>query len=139
MRDIGFLGVEHWRLMFSTPENPFFRSQSKKKLERNFNEVQMKKKYRIHNIYVKDRVPQKQLLVFNVKDGWAPLCQFLGLSIPDVPFPRVNINSGKDGYMDNFWNSSAFMTKCKKEAIQSLILYLILFFVVGYVTLNTLL
>ena len=54
MRDIGFLGVEHWRLMFSTPENPFFRSQSKKKLERNFNEVQMKKKYRIHNIYVKE-------------------------------------------------------------------------------------
>ena len=86
----------------------------------------------------KERVPEKQLLVFNVKDGWAPLCQFLGLPIPDAPFPRVNINSGKDGYMDNFWNSSAFMEKCKKEAIQSLILYLIIIFVVGYLTLNTL-
>lgn len=40
--------------------------------------------------------------------------------------------------MDNFWNSSAFMEKCKKEAIQSLIIYLIIIFVVGYLTLNTL-
>jgi len=30
------------------------------------------------------------------------------------------------------------MEKCKKEAIQSLILYLIIIFVVGYLTLNTL-
>ena len=88
--------------------------------------------------FAKERVPEKQLLVFNVKDGWAPLCQFLGLPIPDAPFPKVNINSGKDGYMDNFWNSSAFMEQCKKEAIQSLIIYLIIISVVGYLTLNTL-
>ena len=25
-----------------------------------------------------------------VKEGWGPLCQFLGEEIPDVPFPRVN-------------------------------------------------
>ena len=31
-----------------------------------------------------------RLLVFNVKEGWAPLCDFLGKEIPDQPFPNVN-------------------------------------------------
>ena len=26
----------------------------------------------------------------NVADGYAPLCEFIGLPIPDAPFPRVN-------------------------------------------------
>lgn len=30
------------------------------------------------------------LRVFNVKDGWAPLCEILGVDVPDVPFPRLN-------------------------------------------------
>ncbi|KAJ3125307.1 hypothetical protein HK098_000371 [Nowakowskiella sp. JEL0407] len=39
---------------------------------------------------VKKSVPSDKLLVFNVKEGWAPLCKFLGRPIPDIPFPRVN-------------------------------------------------
>ena len=35
-------------------------------------------------------VPPKQLLVFDVKEGWAPLCKFLQLPVPDVPFPNIN-------------------------------------------------
>ena len=33
---------------------------------------------------------QDRLLLYNVKDGWGPLCNFLGVPIPDVPFPRRN-------------------------------------------------
>lgn len=29
-------------------------------------------------------------LEFNVKQGWEPLCSFLGVDVPDVPFPRLN-------------------------------------------------
>lgn len=29
-------------------------------------------------------------LEFNVKEGWGPLCEFLGVPVPDVPFPRIN-------------------------------------------------
>jgi hypothetical protein len=32
----------------------------------------------------------ERLLVFSPKQGWAPLCAFLGVPVPDVPFPRVN-------------------------------------------------
>ena len=29
-------------------------------------------------------------LEFNVKQGWEPLCSFLGVNVPDVPFPWLN-------------------------------------------------
>ncbi len=35
-------------------------------------------------------VPPERLLVFEAKQGWEPLCDFLGLPVPDGPFPRVN-------------------------------------------------
>lgn len=31
-----------------------------------------------------------KMLEFSVKDGWEPLCSFLKLPVPDVPFPRMN-------------------------------------------------
>ena len=39
---------------------------------------------------VKSIVPKDQLLVFDVKEGWEPLCKFLDLPIPDIPFPNIN-------------------------------------------------
>ncbi len=35
-------------------------------------------------------VPPERLLVFEVADGWGPLCEFLGALQPDNPFPQVN-------------------------------------------------
>jgi len=40
--------------------------------------------------YVKQLVPKDQLLVYNVKQGWEPLCKFLDIPVPNVPMPRVN-------------------------------------------------
>lgn len=42
---------------------------------------------------VERSVPADQLLVFEVKQGWEPLCDFLAVPIPDVPFPHVNDRS----------------------------------------------
>ncbi len=40
---------------------------------------------------VQKYVPPERLLVFNVKEGWAPLCAFLGVEVPkDKPFPHLN-------------------------------------------------
>ena len=36
--------------------------------------------------------PKDKLLVYNVKDGWEPLCKFLNLPIPDEEFPHKNKN-----------------------------------------------
>lgn len=43
-----------------------------------------------HNEEVRRRVPQDRLLVYEVKEGWEPLCEFLGVEEPDSPFPRLN-------------------------------------------------
>ena len=46
--------------------------------------------YNRWNDAVRQHVPAGQLLEFNAKQGWAPLCEWLGLPEPDVPFPHVN-------------------------------------------------
>ena len=43
-----------------------------------------------HNAQVRRRVPPDRLLVYEVREGWAPLCEFLGVEEPDTPFPHVN-------------------------------------------------
>ncbi|HZS92986.1 MAG TPA: sulfotransferase [Chloroflexota bacterium] len=39
---------------------------------------------------VKQRVPADKLLVFDVKQGWEPLCRFLGVDVPEGSFPHLN-------------------------------------------------
>jgi hypothetical protein len=43
-----------------------------------------------HNEEVKQYVPPEKLLVYSVKEGWEPLCAFLGVPVPDMPFPHLN-------------------------------------------------
>ncbi|KAI1177807.1 P-loop containing nucleoside triphosphate hydrolase protein [Nemania sp. FL0916] len=42
------------------------------------------------NNLVKEMVPPEKLLVMELKDGWAPLCEFLDVPVPDGPLPRAN-------------------------------------------------
>jgi hypothetical protein len=39
---------------------------------------------------VQETVPADRLLVWEPADGWEPLCAFLGLPVPETPFPRLN-------------------------------------------------
>lgn len=39
---------------------------------------------------VKRAIPADRLLVYRVSEGWEPLCKFLNLPVPAVPFPNVN-------------------------------------------------
>ena len=50
-----------------------------------------------HNDAVKEVIPANQLLVFEVKQGWAPLCEFLGAAVPKEEFPRTN-------HREEFWD-----------------------------------
>jgi hypothetical protein len=46
--------------------------------------------YRAHNARVREIIPASRLLVFDVRQGWGPLCEFLGTALPTIPFPRTN-------------------------------------------------
>ncbi len=47
-------------------------------------------RYEAHNKAVRDLIPPEQLLVYQVKEGWEPLCKFLNVEIPTSEFPRTN-------------------------------------------------
>lgn len=49
-----------------------------------------REKYRQHYELVERVIAPERLLKFELKDGWSPLCEFLGKPIPTVAFPRVN-------------------------------------------------
>jgi hypothetical protein len=50
---------------------------------------------RQHNQEVRETVPAKRLLVFHVREGWAPLCQFLGVPVPDEPYPPEDAGTAR--------------------------------------------
>jgi len=46
--------------------------------------------YKRHIENVKRDIHPGRLLVFDVAEGWEPLCKFLGVPVPSTPFPRSN-------------------------------------------------
>ena len=49
-----------------------------------------KEVFRAHNEAVKESIDPDRLLVYEVGQGWEPLCKFLGAPVPDEPFPHIN-------------------------------------------------
>ena len=46
--------------------------------------------FKSHRAEVCSHVPASQLLVFDVQEGWEPLCKFQEVPIPDGPFSNIN-------------------------------------------------
>lgn len=42
------------------------------------------------NDAVRECLPADRLLVFDPSEGWDPLCRFLSVAVPEVPFPAIN-------------------------------------------------
>jgi len=53
-----------------------------------------------YNKKVQEAIPPERLLIFNVKQGWEPLCTFLDRPVPkDIPFPHVHTRAKLQGEM----------------------------------------
>ena len=76
-----------------------------------------KKRFNKWNQSVIDYVPEDRLLVYQVKEGWDPICKFLGKPVPNIPFPYKNKTKNM-GHMARFIN---------------LIFIIILFLVIGMI------
>ncbi|HYI79471.1 MAG TPA: sulfotransferase [Thermoleophilaceae bacterium] len=46
--------------------------------------------YNRHNEDVKSKVPADKLLVYEIKQGWEPLCEFLEVPVPETDMPHLN-------------------------------------------------
>ena len=62
---------------------------------------EIKQEFLNWNQAVIDYVPKDRLLVYRVKDGWEPLCKFLDLPKPDIPFFHKNKTKNM-GHMSRF-------------------------------------
>ncbi|MGB5228778.1 MAG: sulfotransferase family protein [Eudoraea sp.] len=61
------------------------------RLQGKFGDKEFAKKFwEDHIAEVKASVPEDKLLVYDVRDGWAPLCKFLGVPEPSEPLPHLN-------------------------------------------------
>jgi len=61
------------------------------RLQGKFEDKEFAKKFwEDHIAEVKAYVPADKLLVYDVRDGWAPLCKFMGVPEPDEPLPHLN-------------------------------------------------
>jgi hypothetical protein len=65
-----------------------------KVLERSLGDAKTKDEiigvFNAHEANVKATIPPERLLVHSSKDGWEPLCAFLGVPVPATPYPRTN-------------------------------------------------
>jgi len=50
------------------------------------------KRFDEHIDEVRATIPASRLLVYEVRDGWGPLCDFLEVPVPSVDFPNINDN-----------------------------------------------
>jgi hypothetical protein len=55
-----------------------------------------------HTEEVIANIEPHRLLVYDVREGWEPLCEFLDKPVPDTPFPRVN---SRDEFDEIFFGS----------------------------------
>jgi hypothetical protein len=51
--------------------------------------------YELHNDRVRAAVHPSRLVVWNVSEGWEPICKALGVPVPDQPFPRLDVFARK--------------------------------------------
>ncbi len=52
-----------------------------------------------HNAAVREGVSPSRLLEWTPTDGWDPICERLGVEVPDVPFPMTNaLNDWRAGF-----------------------------------------
>jgi len=81
---------------------------------RRINETLCKQAYRRHIAYVLNNASKEQLLVYNLDQGWDPLCKFLNLPVPDKPFPHRN----KQGsIVEEIMETHPMFVQIKKEIL----------------------
>lgn len=90
IRDVTRVSMASFRILFGL--NIKFEHDELSRRFRTSKEI-MKQKYRAHVEYVKTVVPKENLLIWNVKQGWSPLCKFLDKEEPNCPVPRENMKA----------------------------------------------
>jgi hypothetical protein len=60
--------------------------------------AELARAYEAHVAAVQATIPKERLLVYEVKQGWGPLCAFLDKPVPSEPFP---VSNGRDEFWEH--------------------------------------
>jgi len=83
-----------------TPDKEFFQETVFKDYVGHFGDRAFITSYfKRHNEEVQRAIPKERLLVYDVSQGWEPLCKFLGVPVPKTAFPHVNVRQDFDAMM----------------------------------------
>jgi len=77
--EASYAGMMYWDCDWFREQTPELQASCKRSFEE-------------HNMAVKAAVSAERLLVFDLKMGWNPLCTFLGVPEPSVPFPHKDFS-----------------------------------------------
>ena len=83
-------------------------------------------------MYVQNVVPKEDLLVWNLKDGWTPLCNFLGKPIPDEPIPHENKSFDKE-WMQNYGYEHKMFIIAKRHIAKNVLLFVLKSLIAVYI------
>ncbi|XP_078491801.1 uncharacterized protein LOC100180176 [Ciona intestinalis] len=85
--------------------------------EYKFNPTVWRRFFRNHNSYLLQNAPKDRMLMFNFKDGWGPICEFLGEKVPDKPFPHANAGAS---LLKDYLHTHPLLKKMVREAMFNL-------------------
>ena len=68
--------------------------------------------------------PKDKLLIYNVKEGWEPLCKVLGVDVPSKPFPHRNV---RGNIMQEMLEKDPLFIRGQREVMISMATLLALF------------
>jgi Sulfotransferase domain len=74
-----------------------------------------------HVAEVKRAIPKERLLIYDVKEGWEPLCAFLGVAVPSAPFPSVNSTAETQASLQAMRDFNQAFPKLSPEQIAALL------------------
>jgi len=93
-------------------------------------ESEMKRKYEEHNDKVQMTIPSENLLVWNLKDGWGPVCKFLNKPVPDMPIPRENVTGDLKWAQENLYESDIFQRSSIYFLLSVIVFITIIFLII---------
>ena len=60
------------------------------------------------------KAPKDKLHIVDFKKGWKPLCEFLGVPVPDTPFPHKN---KKGAILKELMETDKYLLKAQREGM----------------------
>jgi hypothetical protein len=88
-----FVGLEDRAAQGDTWMQAFVHGMGERFTDRFHDPEAMMAAFERHNAAVRAEVGAERLLEWTGADGWAPICERLGLAVPDEPFPMSNTTS----------------------------------------------